>query len=107
MIIQDLLQLLDAAGFFGDLQEQERVTGLGMKRESMLTLKIQGPNIGVATKVHYHVICKVNRMLSLMNLEVVSTFPICSDGSTGTRFVWKLKGRLNRLWLLQSGFVQT
>lgn len=49
--MKDLCQSFDNAGFFGDLQAQEKVTALGTKRESLLTLRIPELSTGVATKV--------------------------------------------------------
>jgi len=55
----------------------------GKKRDWKLTLKIQEPSSGVATKV--------KRMLSLMNFEVVLTSVTSSGGWTVTQLSWRSK----------------
>lgn len=50
---------------------------------------------------------RVKGMLSLMNFEEILTYPTYSDGSTGTRSLWKSK-EAQCLWLPpNSGFVPT
>lgn len=53
----------------------------GMKREWKLTLKIRTRNSGVVTEI--------TNMLSLMNFEEVSQFPISFGGWIATRSSWK------------------
>ena len=79
--------------------ELESQGALGTKLVSTLTLKIPEPNSGVVTLTR--------RTLSLMNLEEVSTSPICFDGLIGTLSLWKLKGELSCCELLTSGSLQT
>lgn len=59
----------------------ENQEGPSWKPESKLTLKIQEPSFGVGTVA--------KNLLSLTNLEELSTSPICSDGWIGTRYLLK------------------
>jgi len=61
-----------------------RVTGPGWRLALPLIAKIRAPSFGVAMTV--------KRMLSLMNLEEQSTWPIFFDGSTSIRSEWKPRG---------------
>lgn len=73
--------------------------GRGMKRESKLILKTHGRSGGLVTKV--------KSMLSLMNFEELSTFPISSDGLTIIRSMWRLKAHVHRFLQTGSGSLLT
>lgn len=60
-----------------------KVTRPGRRPGSMLTVKILALNFGVAMLI--------NDMLSLMNLEELSTYPIFLDSSTSILSEWKQK----------------
>lgn len=69
--------------FSGAEPQLESLEELGKKPVYKLTLKIRTANFGT-------VIETIN-MLSSMNLEVASVYPICSDGWTDIRVSLKLK----------------
>lgn len=71
---------------------------LGKKEAWMLTASVQGASFGMVTRV--------NRVLSLMNSEEVSTFPMCCDGVIGTRSVWRSKEAQDLLNARRSGLLR-
>jgi len=77
LVLKELLM------FSGDQLVLERVEEPGTRPEWMLTLKIREPNGGADTVVR--------KTLLSMNLEEVLISPICSDGLTGIRSLWKQK----------------
>ena len=99
--VQSMLMLLkrlvlkESVMFSGDQLLLERVEEPGTRPEWMLTLKILEPNGGADTEI--------SKTLLSMNLEEVLTLPICSDGLTGIRSLWKQKAVLDRSLLEQFG----
>lgn len=69
-IIRDRVRLFGAVLFTGARLVLESHAELGMREETMLILSVLGANFGVAIPA--------SRLLSSMNLEVVSTFPTFS-----------------------------
>lgn len=78
------MKLLKLYLSFGALLEQASRDAHGKKRVYSLTLRVRLQNFGAATEV--------NQMLFWMNFVEISRSAICSDGSIGTRSIWKTKG---------------
>lgn len=90
LIMQQFKGLFVKCGVFGALLALENPVEHGMKQDLMLTVRIPEANFGMAISL--------NSMLSLMNFEEVSTYPIYLDGVTGILFVWKSKDPLSHYW---------
>lgn len=88
--IQAHCRLYVSAWCTGVVQVLARVDRPGMKRAWTLTLKIQEPN-GNVTLILGGAVTEVRNVLSLMNFEEQSIFPMSSAGLTGTRSVWRLR----------------
>nr|QTE03325.1 MAG: replication-associated protein [Motacilla cinerea Circoviridae sp.] len=85
--------------YFGAIPVLENPAGHGMRRVSLLTLKVQVQNSGMVTKI--------KSMLLSMNLEEISASLTCYDGWTDTPFWLKPKDQASYCLLAQSGSHQT
>lgn len=94
-IICNRLKQLNLYLYSGALLQQANLDGLGMKRAYSLTLKVHLPSFGADTEV--------KTMLFWMNFEETSQSPIYSDGSTGTRSIWRIKEQESAAPLRKSG----
>jgi len=99
LIIADLLGLSKKYAVIGVLPQVVKVTVPGPKQGPTLTLKILGPNFGMATAV--------KQMLLLTNTVDQLTSRTCSAGWTNIRFALKLKEALQYLTRVTSGSLLT
>lgn len=81
--IANLLLLNEKLSCIGAQQSMASLNAPGRKRRLRLTLKILGPNFGMATEI--------NKTLSSMSSAEVLTSPTCCDGPTDTPSLWKLR----------------
>lgn len=101
LILQNLLPLNVEFTYFGVLPVLENQEGHGMKRVSLLTLRVPLQNSGMVTKVK--IINQIKNMLLLTNLEEISASLTCYDGWTDTPFWLRRKDLASYCLLAQSG----
>lgn len=95
LILQSLLPLNVEFTYFGVLPVLENPEGHGMRRVSLLTLRVPLQSSGMVTKI--------KKMLSSMNLEEISASLTCYDGWTDTPCWLKLRDQASYCLLAQSG----
>lgn len=79
--MQSLVKLNEQFTVSGAIQQLENQDVLGTQQDWMLTLSVRGPSSGLVTKVR--------KTLLSMNFVEVLMSPMCYDGQTGMRSMWK------------------